>query len=248
MPDSPDIAAYLELHKKRSRIKEALERTLGKDLRSLLRNSGKEIDNIIRRLDPLRISVSDLNDLVKSVIDELNKKVNSNQTAARNQLIGLYKDIQDVLNFDYPIDYRLLPRFQQDNSQLIREQYTIIDRYRSGKMSESTVRRILKKRIAVPIHQADAYIITQLSGFDNESTKTIADLTGLNDALYFGPIGANSRQFCIDHVGKVYNERDIQNMDNGQGLPVIRYCGGYRCMHEWIWGSKDWSGFGKMTG
>ena len=41
------------------------------------------------------------------------------------------------------------------------------------------------------------------------------------------------RAFCQAHTGEVIHINEINKMDNGQGLPVIFYMGGYNCTHTW---------------
>lgn len=49
--------------------------------------------------------------------------------------------------------------------------------------------------------------------------------------VYVGPRDAKNRPFCRVWVGKA--TIDPRKLDNGQGLPVEDYCGGYNCRHSW---------------
>ena len=49
--------------------------------------------------------------------------------------------------------------------------------------------------------------------------------------VYVGPRDAKNRPFCQAWVGKAVT--DPSRLDNGQGLPVDDYCGGYNCRHSW---------------
>lgn len=49
--------------------------------------------------------------------------------------------------------------------------------------------------------------------------------------VYVGPRDAKNRPFCRTWVGKAVT--DPARLDNGQGLPVDDYCGGYNCRHSW---------------
>ncbi len=62
-----------------------------------------------------------------------------------------------------------------------------------------------------------------------------------NGVRYFRYSGASmgSRPFCRERIGKVYSIEDIRAMDNGQGLPVEFFCGGYNCRHRWVAFSGD---------
>jgi hypothetical protein len=49
--------------------------------------------------------------------------------------------------------------------------------------------------------------------------------------VYVGPRDDKNRPFCRLWVGKAVT--DPARLDNGQGLPVDDYCGGYNCRHSW---------------
>jgi hypothetical protein len=49
--------------------------------------------------------------------------------------------------------------------------------------------------------------------------------------VYVGPRDQKNRPFCRTWVGKAVV--DPRRLDNGQGLPVEDYCGGYNCRHSW---------------
>ena len=56
---------------------------------------------------------------------------------------------------------------------------------------------------------------------------------------YVGPTDAKNRPFCAiwrgraDGVRKAVTEDYMRTLDNGQGLDVGDYCGGYNCRHSW---------------
>lgn len=49
--------------------------------------------------------------------------------------------------------------------------------------------------------------------------------------VYVGPRDSKNRPFCRQWVGKAVT--NPTRLDNGQGLPVDDYCGGYNCRHSW---------------
>jgi hypothetical protein len=49
--------------------------------------------------------------------------------------------------------------------------------------------------------------------------------------VYVGPRDQKNRPFCRTWVGKA--AVDPRKLDNGQGLSVEDYCGGYNCRHSW---------------
>ena len=42
------------------------------------------------------------------------------------------------------------------------------------------------------------------------------------------------RDFCKEHYNKIYTIEEIQALNNGQGLDVLTYAGGYNCLHWWM--------------
>lgn len=60
-----------------------------------------------------------------------------------------------------------------------------------------------------------------------------AEKAGITKFLYVGPDDERTRPFCAEHVDRVYSLEEIRAMDNGQGLPVEVYGGGYNCRHHW---------------
>lgn len=49
--------------------------------------------------------------------------------------------------------------------------------------------------------------------------------------VYVGPLDEKNRPFCRQWVGKAVTKPSA--LDNGQGLDVEDYCGGYNCRHSW---------------
>lgn len=48
---------------------------------------------------------------------------------------------------------------------------------------------------------------------------------------YMGPVDERTREFCLDHVGRVYTREEIDDLDNGQISNVFLTGGGYSCRH-----------------
>ncbi len=69
-------------------------------------------------------------------------------------------------------------------------------------------------------------------GAINEAKRIDAAIKqGYEFFKYVGPVP--ERKFCKEHWGKVYTVGEIKQMDNGQGLEVLYYRGGYNCTHTW---------------
>lgn len=50
---------------------------------------------------------------------------------------------------------------------------------------------------------------------------------------YVGPLDEKTREFCLEHIGKVYTRAEIDDLDNGQLNDVFLTGGGYQCRHMW---------------
>lgn len=239
----PDIKEYLRLQEQRTRIKQELNKLFGRDFASLLRDFEREIDRMFAESgNRLLLTSQDFSQIVENFIRELVRRQEFNLQSGRASLIDLNERIKKALEFIYPIDYQLFPRKVLHPDGLVREVGALLKKYRNGDITESVVRRRIKQRFGTPVHHANTFVNTQLAGWDNTTAKTLADLSGLRKATYMGPLSANTRPFCINLLGsgQLYTEKQIREMDNGQGLPVIRYCGGYNCMHEWVWVDEEW--------
>jgi hypothetical protein len=89
----------------------------------------------------------------------------------------------------------------------------------------------LKKK---DIGDAEAYTLanTSVAQFDNSYHSETAQQAGIEKFLIDGlPPGENSHQWCHEHVGNVYTIAELEQMDNGSGLPVVWSLGGYNCVH-----------------
>lgn len=80
-------------------------------------------------------------------------------------------------------------------------------------------------------------LTTALISFNRMITLVQAEQAGLDLFLYIGPNDKITRPFCRRTLNKknipIFTKKEIEAMDNGQGLPVITYGGGYNCRHSW---------------
>lgn len=72
---------------------------------------------------------------------------------------------------------------------------------------------------------------TALGAFDRATAARQAALAGVGRFRYVGPPA--SRDFCQHHLRKTYTVEEIKRLNNGQGLPVLYYGGGWNCRHTW---------------
>ena len=79
--------------------------------------------------------------------------------------------------------------------------------------------------------QIQTELDTSLMAFNRTVNAGKAQDVGLKYFLYLGPDDKITRPFCQEHLGNVYTMDELAAMDNGQGLPVPQYLGGYNCRH-----------------
>ena len=76
-------------------------------------------------------------------------------------------------------------------------------------------------------------IKTQISEYGRSITATAAAAADLDLYLYTGPVDGIVRPFCKQLVNIVVDEKQMSQLNNGQGRPVKTSCGGYNCRHSW---------------
>lgn len=83
---------------------------------------------------------------------------------------------------------------------------------------------------------------TLLAGFSRAVTVGKAKELGFDLFIYLGPDDKVTRPFCERVLAKdppIYSTDEIASMNNGQGLDVFSYGGGYNCRHDWRPISED---------
>lgn len=89
----------------------------------------------------------------------------------------------------------------------------------------------------------DAELNTSLAAFDRSVTIGKAIDLGIDLFVYRGPEDKVTRPFCKhllhDRKPAIYTIDEIKDMDNGTGLDVMTYGGGYNCRHQWSPISRD---------
>ena len=84
-----------------------------------------------------------------------------------------------------------------------------------------------------------------LMGFDGQFAKYRADELGLTSYVYYGTIIRDSRDFCVEHVNKVFTEEEAralwqQDWQGKSGSDPFLDRGGYNCRHHWQPVDTDW--------
>ncbi len=97
-------------------------------------------------------------------------------------------------------------------------------------------RNELYNRVSREIRKGKQYAYTWINTAENASNQAVrirqSIQAGVKYFKYAGPPA--EREFCAHLIGNILSLNDIQSLDNGQGLPVLYYKGGYNCRHRWV--------------
>lgn len=95
---------------------------------------------------------------------------------------------------------------------------------------------MLASQTGTTLARAQTLVNTGLAGVQRRLHSEVAAVIPEEDLvrLYLGPDDKVIRPFCRALVGKALTDEQISMLDNGSGLPVISYCGGYNCRHDMI--------------
>ena len=106
---------------------------------------------------------------------------------------------------------------------------------------------ILENATPRQVRNINTELNTATLAFSRSMTVRKADELGLTHAQYTGPNDKVTRPFCDHLLGDsrlefasipsrrsgVYTLAEVQRMDNGQGLDVRQFAGGWNCRHRW---------------
>lgn len=84
------------------------------------------------------------------------------------------------------------------------------------------------------VHNIKTEFDTALSGLDSAiNIKKAKEVDDNPKFIYLGANDGKTRDFCRSIINEVLTIKEIEKLDNGQGLPVLEYGGGYNCRHQW---------------
>lgn len=107
----------------------------------------------------------------------------------------------------------------------------ILDSYQNDDKDKAI--KLMKVLVNKATFRAETLISTMSIANNRANAFTKAADKGIKKFKYVGA-ESNAREFCRTKVNKVYTIEEINNLDNGQGLPVKYFCGGYNCRHRWV--------------
>lgn len=99
------------------------------------------------------------------------------------------------------------------------------------------IRELHNEMSGAYLNSIETELVTSVSGFNQTINNNKAKEAGLELFLYVGPDDDATRPFCEDVLHSrnppIYTSDEISQLDNGQGLDVDVYRGGYNCRHQW---------------
>lgn len=118
---------------------------------------------------------------------------------------------------------RLTERMEE---QVIAEiRFSIQRNHKTSEIADRLVNRLSAQR-----SHAETWARTSRSGIATEYTVQAAKSAGIEHLQLVGP--SPERAFCREHYREIKTIEEWSQLDNRQGLPVITYVGGYRCVHR----------------
>lgn len=93
---------------------------------------------------------------------------------------------------------------------------------------------VVAQKLGTSIVRAQAAVDSAVMAAGRVTLMDGAASTGLDYVyVYIGPSDGKTRPFCKGLLGKAYTSSSMSRLNNGAGLPVREYCGGYNCRHSW---------------
>lgn len=223
---------------KRSYVRTLLDAIAGLDLSDLTLRQLRAIVNQV-------VSENDMV-LIDGIQDDVSKRL--------GDILDLNQDFYTLVNLPFPDIQEVLTR-----SDAVAE---LVDRFNDNlvnmdtELAEATVQamqqsirtgidrseltKVIQQTVDTPAFYADTNARLLTSSYNRIARDVMRESADLQYGFYYGDRRDNSRPFCIHNVGRVFDLEQINNMVNGQGLDVKTYCGGYRCIHSWLWVDIEW--------
>jgi len=134
--------------------------------------------------------------------------------------------------------FNLTANFAKVGGKLNTDVFRAIDRGLRNNMSMKQISDLVRRVGVLGEHHSRTAGRTAKMG--KLRTEYLANhlKAGCKEFKYAGPTGASAtqdepRDFCRKHLGKIYTIEQILKLNNGQGLSVLIYMGGYNCRHRW---------------
>jgi hypothetical protein len=213
------------------------------------------VDQIIEALADADLSTADLTNIVnQSLLDaadfideDLRDNINSNIEQVVSETTDFYEQLEGVAlpSFGEAVarrkDAQALQEVFIENMGSMREELldATIERAKiqiaSGTLNISNLREELMDAAGGRLHWARTNARMVVGGYNRMHRDEVRKNQGYDRGYYYGDARTNTRPFCRALIGKVLNMTQIEELSNGQGLDVKVFCGGWNCIHSWLW-------------
>lgn len=104
------------------------------------------------------------------------------------------------------------------------------------KWAKGKIKERLEEAFSFAKEKAKSLVFTGISSAKNETQERLAEAVPSEQRFYLflGPDDRITRPFCDVCNGYAFTAAQRSGLDNGQGLSVKRFCGGYNCRHTWV--------------
>ena len=116
----------------------------------------------------------------------------------------------------------------------------ITEQFQAGELNRAKLQEAILAKTDTFAAHAKTNAHMAVSSHNRLGRKAVKDSAGLQHGYYYGQRRGNTRAFCSHMIGRVLHTDQIQQLSNGQGLDVEVHCGGYRCIHSWMWVELSW--------
>ena len=90
----------------------------------------------------------------------------------------------------------------------------------------------------------DTYAVDSVMNFNNAVSVGKAEAAGLEFFLYEGTAIEDSRDFCLERMGRIFSRAEIESWNDwdwqGKAGPPLEYRGGFNCRHTWQPCDPEW--------
>ncbi len=131
--------------------------------------------------------------------------------------------------------------FARSQFERIRQQaktplFALLQSMTSAPLTNKVKRAFVQESVGASVAQAKTIANTAIAGMQADLQMDAAkriEARGPVFFLYTGPMDKKTRPFCEEMLGMAVRQKDIGKLNNGQGLSVARFGGGYNCRHQW---------------
>lgn len=160
---------------------------------------------------------------------------------AFNATLEIVNTLYDDLGVDIQRDFSKIRAIEKINRTYLGdyEEDAVRDVHRElriGLFRNENVRQITKRLAGVGgkvTFFADTIARTQIKGYGRTAKAEKARIGEVFFHQYVGIIRPTTRPFCEALINTTHHIDDINKMRNGNLEPVVQFCGGWNCYHDW---------------